>query len=231
MLTSIGMFPVRISTGVDVLLELRKQNCSLLVIDCDTFELDGFSTVHSLLTEVRLQCTGLPVVLLSRLGVHSSNWTCATTGADAFFLMPVSEDEIRKVLQNFPEEGTISLSSEPIDKLIELTDVAGDTFFEEVIRLFIEETPKSLERMRNAAINENRVGLVYEAHQLKSNSANFGADSLARLMTEMEDHSRMEEWRRVSDSLAQAFLEFPRVRSALLKILEGHKSSRAPYVG
>jgi signal transduction histidine kinase/CheY-like chemotaxis protein/HPt (histidine-containing phosphotransfer) domain-containing protein len=71
----------------------------------------------------------------------------------------------------------------------DLLEVMGDEFTD-LVRVYLEDTPKSIALLEKAAATADNQGLIAPAHSLKSTSANLGALSLAELAKRLEHGAR-----------------------------------------
>jgi len=75
------------------------------------------------------------------------------------------------------------------DVVRDLLDVMGDEFTD-LVRVYLEDTPKSLASLEQAAARNDIEGLIAPSHSLKSTSANLGALSLSELAKRLEHGAR-----------------------------------------
>jgi signal transduction histidine kinase/CheY-like chemotaxis protein/HPt (histidine-containing phosphotransfer) domain-containing protein len=71
----------------------------------------------------------------------------------------------------------------------DLLDVMGDEFTD-LVRVYLEDTPKALTALELAAARGNVEGLIAPSHSLKSTSANLGAMGLSELAKRLEHGAR-----------------------------------------
>jgi signal transduction histidine kinase/CheY-like chemotaxis protein/HPt (histidine-containing phosphotransfer) domain-containing protein len=74
----------------------------------------------------------------------------------------------------------------------DLVDVMGDEFTE-LVRVYLEDTPKSVALLEQAAASRNTEGIIAPSHSLKSTSANLGAIRLAEVAKRLEHGARSGE--------------------------------------
>lgn len=98
-----------------------------------------------------------------------------------------------------------------------LTQLVGDDFIGELVETFFEETPGLLAEMSQALEDGNAEAFRRAAHSLKSNSASFGALSLAALARELEYLGR-------DGQLDQAAPKLPQVKAAYQQVAEALKA-------
>jgi len=75
------------------------------------------------------------------------------------------------------------------DVIRDLLDVMGDEFTD-LVRVYLEDTPKSVTALEQAAARGDIEGLIAPSHSLKSTSANLGALSLSELAKRLEHGAR-----------------------------------------
>ncbi|MGA9334496.1 MAG: ATP-binding protein [Rudaea sp.] len=75
------------------------------------------------------------------------------------------------------------------DIIRDLLDVMGEEFTD-LVRVYLEDTPKALAALDQAAANADSEGLIAPSHSLKSTSANLGAMGLSELAKRLEHGAR-----------------------------------------
>ncbi len=75
------------------------------------------------------------------------------------------------------------------DVVRDLLDVMGDEFTD-LVRVYLEDTPKAVAALEQAAARADAEGLIAPAHSLKSTSANLGALGLSELAKRLEHGAR-----------------------------------------
>lgn len=93
-----------------------------------------------------------------------------------------------------------------------------------LIDIFLEDCPRLIEALENAASGPDYVGLRDAAHSLKSSSANLGAMSLSTAARRIELAAREQALERPAVAVALVANEFQRARQALRK-LQQHQPS------
>jgi signal transduction histidine kinase/CheY-like chemotaxis protein/HPt (histidine-containing phosphotransfer) domain-containing protein len=76
-----------------------------------------------------------------------------------------------------------------VEVVRDLLDVMGEEFTD-LVRVYLEDTPKSLAALEQAASRGNTEGLIAPSHSLKSTSANLGAMGLSDLAKRLEHGAR-----------------------------------------
>ena len=107
----------------------------------------------------------------------------------------------------------------------DLLDVMGDEFTD-LVRVYLEDTPKALAALDQAANRGHVEGLIAPSHSLKSTSANLGAIGLSELAKRLEHGARAGSLS-VSESqviVGEIKRNFQRVMAELNALLSGSKA-------
>ena len=105
------------------------------------------------------------------------------------------------------------------DVVRDLLEVMGDEFTD-LVRVYLEDTPKSIALLEKAAGAADNQGLIAPAHSLKSTSANLGALSLSELAKRLEHGARSGDLGNEAPMLvAELARTFARVHTELQALL------------
>jgi len=108
-----------------------------------------------------------------------------------------------------------------LEELREL--LGGDDDLKDFINSFYQEAPRMLGDMQVAGKIGDAKGLRLAAHALKSNSAEFGAKTLAGLCRDIEGQAKDGRLDGLNEKVKQARIEYERVRTALLNLTQSEK--------
>lgn len=108
-----------------------------------------------------------------------------------------------------------ALDSEVVE---DLREVMGGEFLS-LIRVFLEDAPRSLQRLQQAAAANDTASMVAAAHSLKSTSANLGALDMSELARQIEHGGRSGTLANPNALVARLVAEFVRVEGALRALL------------
>lgn len=97
-----------------------------------------------------------------------------------------------------------------------LARLGGDPhLFNEIVVLFLEDSPQLLERARQGLHDRDMPSLERAAHSLKGLSVNFDADQLASAAHSLEQFAHDGDLERASESLADMERELARLQTEL----------------
>lgn len=91
--------------------------------------------------------------------------------------------------------------------------------FSSLVNVFLEDAPRSLERLTVAAAAKDLDALVGPAHSLKSTSANLGAMELSAQAKHIEHSARQKNLPDAAQRVAALHREFKRAEQALRQIV------------
>ncbi|MBZ5578960.1 MAG: response regulator [Acidobacteriia bacterium] len=158
------------------------QRCpyAIVLLDCDTPEIDGFRTAASLrLIEGTARHT--PIVGLTGNAGPAHRRERKAAGFDNYLLKPFRRDKVESVVGQYAPTRTAgapsqlrALDKDRIRELQELT-CGDDVLMQELIDLFLSSAPEMLGQMRHAAEDEDTAALRRAAHTLKGSSGQMGA--------------------------------------------------------
>ena len=101
--------------------------------------------------------------------------------------------------------------------LTELREVMGTEFIS-LVRVFLADAPKAIERIQDLAAQKDKAGIAAPAHTLKSTSANLGALILSAQARTLEQESRQGTLADAENRAAALAAEFERVAAVLRKM-------------
>jgi signal transduction histidine kinase/CheY-like chemotaxis protein/HPt (histidine-containing phosphotransfer) domain-containing protein len=106
-----------------------------------------------------------------------------------------------------------------LDVVADLREIMGDEF-SSLVRVFLEDAPRSLAKLETAAAARDLDGLVGPAHSLKSTSANLGAMELSAQARHIEHSARQGTLNDAAERVGTLVAEFKRAEQALLELLQ-----------
>jgi HPt (histidine-containing phosphotransfer) domain-containing protein len=104
----------------------------------------------------------------------------------------------------------------PFDYQRSLARLGGDPqLFAEIAALFLEDSPKLLERARVALRRRELAGVELAAHSLKGLCVNFDAEAMARAAAVVEQHAQERDQERAEVCFEELEQELSRLQRAL----------------
>ena len=119
------------------------------------------------------------------------------------------------------------LERQVLDELGKVRTNGKPELLARVINLYLAESPKLMQKLKQAAAAGDAPEIARCAHSLKSSSANVGAKALSRHCEEIEASARRADTAEARKILARAEPEHGRVQAALAEEVESLALSRA----
>jgi signal transduction histidine kinase/CheY-like chemotaxis protein/HPt (histidine-containing phosphotransfer) domain-containing protein len=119
-----------------------------------------------------------------------------------------------------PAATATASSADALDTSIigDLVDVMGDEF-PDLVRVYLEDTPKNVALLEQAARQRSMEGIIAPSHSLKSTSANLGALRLSELAKRLEHGARTGDLTEPLLLVGELKREYQQVASALTELL------------
>ena len=216
MLENLGCSVVVVESGREALeaisdspLDRMQRRYDVVLMDCQMPEMDGFESTRAIRkwereTEVD---PPVPIVALTANAMQGDRDKCLEAGMSDYLSKPFTQDQLRGVIKRWltleveiNHAGTLSdtaqrsvstagcaeLDQKALDNIRALDREGGNKILIKIIRMYLANSPKLLEKMQEAAATNNGYLLRSTAHSLKSASANLGATELAELCKKLE---------------------------------------------
>ena len=114
---------------------------------------------------------------------------------------------------------SVVLDQSVIDALRQLTPPGEPDVLAEVLRLFLQEAPPRIERLRNAWASGNIEELHRAAHSLKGSAGNIGARRMFEVCRRLDEQGRSGDRSGVAELVDELSAEFDKVESEIHQLL------------
>ena len=187
-----------VENGVDAVNAVRKKPYSLILMDCQMPEMDGYEATQIL----RKEGVEIPITAFTS-HAHAEVWErCQKAGMTDYFAKPFKKDEMIRMVErhtrskkpglNFSGSGLV-LDMKRIKSLEDLGREAQNDLMKRLIALYRQYAPRALQTLKDAHANSNTARLRREAHQFKSSSGNLGLNRVYSILKHLEDDGTPED--------------------------------------
>jgi CheY-like chemotaxis protein len=208
-LERLGIAADMAANGNEALEAMRQTQYDLVFMDCHMPEMDGFRATEEIRRREK-KGRRTPIIALTASIVGPDRQRCTDAGMDDFITKPVSESELRRVLNQWIRPSIDTA------KTTVLQDIDG--VLHEVIGIYLTEAPARIEGIRTALAANDARGLATEAHALRSSSGNVGATRVHEICGQLETIGRAGRVSEAADLLRELELEYARASNALRKL-------------
>lgn len=201
MLKKVGIESAMACNGKEAVKLLEEgHRCDMVIMDLQMPEMDGFETTKYIRNNLK---SNIPIIAMTASALRNEKVKCLELGMNEYLTKPFVPAELYRQLRRYllsdntpvsgaAEEKSAGKKTETakpynLSHLIEMDD--ADCFYE-VLHLFLESTPVTLNEI-SQAIEENNWEQVYKlSHKLKSSLGLLQMNNLLSLVTQMESDAK-----------------------------------------
>ena len=232
MLNHLGVTTECVDSGIDCLERVQKQHFDVILMDCNMPRMSGIDTTRTLREREREQGTR-PMIIVALTGDSSQadRARCLAAGMDDFLVKPVDLNTLAHSLRawiplDHHTKTTLEQTSSHADEFLDqsalralaLFDKAeGDTLVNELIEIFLDDAPKRIRGLRDAASEGAHEAIAHYAHSLNSSSSHLGARTLASYCKRIEGLVRNGEVAAAVQLVPDTAREFERLQAHLVQ--------------
>jgi signal transduction histidine kinase/CheY-like chemotaxis protein len=187
LMQSWGIEHVIVASGKEVLGELKKNKYSIVLMDIQMPEMDGYIATQIIRNEMKM---AIPIIAMTAHAMAGEKEKCLQLGMNDYVSKPIKETVLYNMIgrhaQNIPEEPASELKYIQLDYLHSLS--AGDVEFEtELLQQFLKQMPQELAQLQKAVDKSDYETIRQTAHSLKSTIGYVGlANELNPFLSRME---------------------------------------------
>lgn len=200
--------------GQEAVEKLEKFDYDLILMDCQMPIMDGYTATRTIRNkEAKSGGKRIPIIAMTANAMVGDKEKCLDAGMDDYMSKPLNRHVLEETIKKWldaqggaapakrkpaPSKPSVpaSLPQVPdgegvVDDTIlkDLVDIMGDEFLE-LLEVYLEDSPRAVASLEEAAANNDLRALVAPAHSLKSTSANLGATRLSELAKALEHGAR-----------------------------------------
>jgi CheY-like chemotaxis protein len=192
MLEKLGIRADYAENGVGAIEKLGKQPYDLIFMDLQMPELDGLQA-----SKIIRQSSSLNqpwIVAMTANAMRGDREKCLAAGMNEYLSKPIRMEDIAHILRlhsramrKSAAEAGKPQAAAPASRNSFHSGISWDTEIgQELIRLFLEDTPARINAIREAIQTENCSALQKAAHSLKGSALTFGEAQLAEICEQLE---------------------------------------------
>ena len=217
-----GYRAVLAEDGAEAVALAAKERFDLIFMDVQMPGMDGFAATAAIRQAEEARGLHTPIVAMTAHAMSGYRERCLAAGMDDYISKPVKLPELRKMLEDFKSRPRPPEAAAPLWNPEEaLARADGDAaLLREMVQIFLEESPKLLERMRGAVGGNDATGLQQAAHSLRGELGCIAASPLLQQASDIEGLARGGDVVRAGDALADLERNWQRLRPDLQKFVE-----------
>jgi two-component system sensor histidine kinase/response regulator len=218
----------------------------VILMDCHMPEMDGFAATKQIRERERSSISKrVPIIALTANAMAKDREDCLAAGMDDHLSKPFGIVQMKEMLDRWmpraaatqaeaarPAAGAAVesagvLDRQALDQLAKLITNGKPELLARVINLYLVESPKLIQKLKQAADANDAPEIARSAHSLRSSSANVGAGALSRYCGDIEASARRADSEEARKLFAIIEAEHGRVQAALTAESETLAPSKA----
>ncbi|MFA6290577.1 MAG: response regulator [Victivallales bacterium] len=235
-LSKMNIKPDLAQNGAEAVRILEGQSYDLIIMDIQMPVMDGIEATKIIRDKnSKVINHDVPIIAMTAHALKGDREKCIAAGMDDYVSKPVKPadlaEAISRQLSGFTrleqEKKNEKLKAETVDSIIFDVDslmerISGDKdFFDELVKLFIEDTPKHFASLKTAYNNKDAEEIQHIAHTIKGSAGNFGASSLQKVALSLEQTAKTGNFSKISHLIDVVEMEFEILKKEIAKIKSG----------
>ncbi len=228
--------------GQEAVSLMETSSYDIVFMDCQMPRMDGYEATGEIRRmELEIQDgSRAPVIALTANALSGDRERCLAAGMDDYISKPFGKDRIAEILTRWlpdnlqvvvepPKEqsespavtvdseitGTDVIDQKALENIRALQSEGAEDILTRIITLFLDDTPKQLEKLHQALRDKDANTVRSIAHSLKSSSASLGALRMSTLLKELEEKGRTNSLVGAPELFVQVKNEFQKTIEAL----------------
>jgi PAS domain S-box-containing protein len=212
--------------GSEALAALQQQAFDLLLADVQMPEMDGLEAT----AEIRESETGtgrhLPIVAMTAHAMKGDKERCLAAGMDDYVAKPIQAAELLRVIDSVLP-GVIAPAGNGADRTAALREAAlarvdGDQqLLAEILGIFLQDSPRRLQRIREAMASRDLLTVQREAHAFRGSSGALGLVQMETTARKLEVASKAGDVQTAQDLVRTLQTTFDDFKPVLRGLLQG----------
>ena len=187
------------ANGREALEAIERGRFDVVLMDVQMPEMGGFETTGLIRAKERASGTHLPIIAMTAHAMKGDREHCLAAGMDEYIAKPIDSRQLYTVVERLANGGATDAAPAPgpaqeVSERV-LARVGGDReLLAEISRLFIDDAPGHLKRIRRALDASDGDALWRAAHGLKGAATNFDAEGVVAAARALEEMGRAAQF-------------------------------------
>jgi CheY-like chemotaxis protein len=182
------------ANGADALAAFQRQSFDVVLMDVQMPEMGGFEATAAIRALENDNRGRLPIIAMTAHAMKGDRERCLSAGMDEYLTKPLDPRQLCLLVEQLADGAPpprADPGGAPGIPLQVLARVGGDReLLAEISRLFVDDAPRHLERIRLALDSRDGESLRRAAHGLKGAAANFDAEGVVAAARDLEEIGR-----------------------------------------
>ncbi|HEY9677983.1 MAG TPA: response regulator [Drouetiella sp.] len=235
LLKQLGLTFDVVDSGQKAVQAVQKSVYSMILMDCQMPEMDGFEATKAIRKLESLRGTYTPIVAVTALAMVGDKERCIAAGMDDYMSKPIDRHMLKIKLDHWLQKDIVQKNQDLARKFAPQDSVANEDIpidfnelkefygadMSDVLATYVENTDKLLVDISKAILDRKETQLAYMAHELKGSSASVGAKGIAKLGLFLERAVGINDWRDARDTFASLNLSWDKTKQFIKQEQQG----------
>jgi PAS domain S-box-containing protein len=212
------------NNGREALAALETERFDLIMMDVQMPEMSGLDVTATIRRREEVTGEHIPIIATTATAMNEDRERCLEAGMDAYIAKPIEREVLFATidkLTGFSKEAKLgdagARSYDPVfDVGAVLDSLEGDSeLLREVAGIFLAQSPKRMEKIREAVSNRDPQVLEHAAHALKGAAANLLAQGVVEAASKLEEIARVGSLAGSKEALVSLEEELGKLQLAL----------------
>ena len=220
-----GHHPALARNGGEAVALVLTSHFDLVFMDVQMPEMDGFAATAAIRQREEIMGGHLPIVAMTAHALKGDRERCLAAGMDGYIAKPVSLAALQAELQRLAvQTGSVASGAAAWDyEQARARTAEDDVLLREIVKIFLEESPKLLEAIEEGIAAQDASGLGRAAHSLKGQIRCLAAPEALRAAEKLEESARQSDFTAAAAALAELDKAMDRLDSQLRTFCEVHQ--------
>ena len=239
MLEKLGHNAELARNGQEALERIVEERFDVVLMDVQMPEMDGLTATQHIRASEKKSGEHLPIIAMTARAMRGDRETCLAAGMDGYVSKPIGREELQAAImeqtghlvrRNHRQADASAITSAPPSKTTGwdphkfMERIGNDeSLLREVTDIFLDQTPKLMERLREAVASRSAEVLERTAHSIKGDLAYFGS-SAADHARELERMGREHDLAEADRQLALLEAEVTSLIAAVRRDVHGESA-------
>jgi len=209
------------NNGREALEALAQRQFDVILMDVQMPEMGGFEATGAIREGERATGAHVPIIAMTAHAMKGDRERCLAAGMDEYLTKPLDSRQLCTLVEHMAA-GREPVALDPPASAVSdqvLARVGGDRqLLAEISRLFVDDAPRHLQRIREALEQRDGELLRRAAHGLKGAAANFEADGVVSAARTLEEIGRTAAFDGHEDAWRVLTLETERLVMTLARM-------------
>jgi len=181
--------------GKEAVNSVKEKQYDLILMDIQMPEMDGIEATHVIRKLEAADKCNIPIIALTANALKGDGPLYLQAGMNDYITKPYTEERLYKVISKYLKDDAVVIPEEKLYSLSMVNIIGKDNpeFAGKMIKLFLDTIPADLQKLEEAAAQEEWSKVTFSAHKMKSTIDSMGITSIGAVIRKLEMKGEIKE--------------------------------------